>query len=242
MLRTLGALLLALAVILTLVWLMQTLISARGNNRDQEPPAPSVVYLIEAATTKAQEQPMVEAPAPPRTEPEPPAPPEPPQPEPLPERLELPLDPRPLDLPAVEQPPKPKPKAKPQQRSEPRAQPAARQPSVSQPRVASQLTANAKAAAPKPSAPAKFDRRATFAPRPRYPANAKRRRIEGSVTVKFTVTRAGRVRNPQVVAAQPPGVFERAALAAIERWRFKPQPADFPGVTQNIRFSLRNDG
>jgi protein TonB len=62
------------------------------------------------------------------------------------------------------------------------------------------------------------------------------------VTVKFTVTREGRVRNPRVVAAEPPGVFEGAALAAIERWRFKPQAADFPGVTQKIHFNLREDG
>lgn len=235
MLRNLGALPLALAAILTLVWLMQTLIGARPDDNKQQPPIPSVVYLIEAAATDAETpQPEVEAPEQPQPEPEPPEPPEPQEPEALPETLELPLDLRPLDLPAVAKPPEPKPK--------PRPKPKVRKKPVSQPKVASQPTASASAkpAAPKPAAAATFDRRATFAPKPKYPTIAKRRRIEGSVTVKFTVTREGRVRNPQVIAAQPPGIFDRAALDTIQRWRFRPQAADFPGVTQKIRFDLRN--
>jgi protein TonB len=231
LLRTLGAVPLALAVILTLTWLMQILISARtDDDTPAAPSAPSVVYLMEPATNTEAPRPPIEPLASPEPEPEP-EPPEPLEPEPLPETLELPLDPRPLDLPAVEKPPKPKPKPKPKRRAQPEVQ----QKPVSQPERARQP-----AAPSKPAAPAKFDRRPVSAPRPTYPAVAKRRRIEGYVTVQFTVTRQGQVRDPQVIAAQPSGVFERAALDAIRRWRFRPQPADFPGVTQKIRFSLRN--
>ncbi|MBK1648968.1 energy transducer TonB [Rhabdochromatium marinum] len=231
-LRNFAALPLAMAAILALVWLMQTLIDTRAEDTKKQLPIPSVVYLVEAASSETEvPQPIVKPPEQPEPEPQPPEPPEPLDPEPLPETLELPLDPRPLDLPAVEKPPEPKPRPKPKVHKK----------TVSQPKVARQSTATAKPAAPKPAAaPAKFDRRATFAPRPQYPANAKRRRIEGSVTVKFTVTRQGRVSHPQVIAAHPPGVFEREALSTIRRWRFRPQPADFPGVTQTIRFALRN--
>jgi protein TonB len=224
LLRTLGAVPLALAVMLTLVWLMQSLISA---DTAAEPPAPSVVYLIEAAAIDTE---------PPEPEPQPPDAPEapkPPDPEPLPETPERSLDARPLDLPTVAKPPEPKP-AEPK----PKPQPKPQQP-VSQPKVARQSTATAKPAAQKPAAPATFDPRLISAPRPKYPANARRRRIEGSVTVKFTVTREGRVSNPHVIAAHPPGVFEREALHTIRRWRFRPQTADFPGVVQKIRFDLR---
>ncbi|WPL17101.1 Agglutinin receptor [Thiorhodovibrio winogradskyi] len=233
LLRTLGALPLALAAILTLVWLMQTLISPRTQDTQQPPFAPKLVYVMEPATRATEvPQAVTEPPPPAEPRPEPPEPPEPLEPEPLPEPLELPLDPRPLDLPAVEQPPEPKPK--------PRAQPAIQPQPASPPRPRPQPAATPRPPAPKPAAPATFNRRPIAAPRPSYPATAKRRRIEGTVTVRFTVTRQGLVRDPQVIAAHPSGVFEQAALEAIRRWRFRPQAADFPGVTQKIRFSLRN--
>lgn len=235
LLRTVGALPLAVAAILTLVWLMQTLISPRTEDTEQQPFTPKVVYLVEPATTDTEApQAVTEPPTPTEPEPEPPEPPEPLEPEPLPEPLDLPLDPRPLDLPAVEKPPEPRPKPK------QRAQPAVQHQPASPPRSSPRPTTTPKPPVTKPAASAAFDRRPTSAPRPRYPATAKRRRIEGYVTVRFTVTRQGRVSNPQVIAAQPSGVFEQAALDAIRRWRFRPQPADFPGVTQKIRFSLRN--
>lgn len=63
------------------------------------------------------------------------------------------------------------------------------------------------------------------APPPRYPLVALRRKIEGSVTVAFVIQPDGSVGSPRVVSADPPGVFEDAALVAAERWRFEPTPA-----------------
>jgi len=61
---------------------------------------------------------------------------------------------------------------------------------------------------------------------PRYPYQAKRRGIEGWVRVSFTVTESGSVEDAIVEDADPPGVFERAALAAVATWKFKPRIVD----------------
>jgi len=53
---------------------------------------------------------------------------------------------------------------------------------------------------------------------PKYPSSAASSGTEGFVEVSFTVTPLGRVENAIVTAAEPPGVFEQAALAAISRW------------------------
>jgi len=56
---------------------------------------------------------------------------------------------------------------------------------------------------------------------PRYPMRAQNRRIEGWVKVEFTITETGTVKDPVVIEAQPSKVFNRAALQAIKRWKFK---------------------
>lgn len=61
---------------------------------------------------------------------------------------------------------------------------------------------------------------------PLYPPSALSRRIEGRVRIEFTVSEEGRVLNPVVVAAKPKGVFNRAALRAIRRWKFNKRLID----------------
>ena len=61
---------------------------------------------------------------------------------------------------------------------------------------------------------------------PRYPMRAASRKIEGWVKVEFTITKSGTVKDPKVVAAQPSNIFNRAALKAISRWKFKPKIVD----------------
>ncbi|HIE64303.1 MAG: energy transducer TonB [Nitrospira sp.] len=78
---------------------------------------------------------------------------------------------------------------------------------------------------------------------PRYPRRAIRSKIEGVVTVEFTITSEGSVIDPTVVQAVPPSVFNRAALQAIRRWKFRPKFIEGKPVQrramQNIRFSLQ---
>jgi protein TonB len=61
---------------------------------------------------------------------------------------------------------------------------------------------------------------------PRYPMRAANRRIEGWVKVEFTITEQGTVKDAVVVAAQPSKTFDRAALQAIKRWKFKAKVID----------------
>ena len=80
---------------------------------------------------------------------------------------------------------------------------------------------------------------------PEYPRRAASRGIEGYVLLEFTVTSLGSVRDPVVVDASPPGVFERAATAASLKFRYKPrvlngQPVDVRGVRNVIRFELES--
>ena len=58
---------------------------------------------------------------------------------------------------------------------------------------------------------------------PIYPRRALTRNIEGWVLVEFVVTETGTVRDPVVLVAEPPGFFERAALNAVVKFKYKPK-------------------
>ena len=78
---------------------------------------------------------------------------------------------------------------------------------------------------------------------PIYPQRALARGLEGWVLVEFTVTTAGTVRDVRVVEADPPGVFDRAAMDAALKFKYKPRVIDgravaVEGVQNLIRFEL----
>lgn len=58
---------------------------------------------------------------------------------------------------------------------------------------------------------------------PDYPVRASRRRIEGRVELSFIVQPDGSVTDVAVVSSKPLGMFDREAIAAMERWRFAAQ-------------------
>lgn len=79
-----------------------------------------------------------------------------------------------------------------------------------------------------------------------YPAAARAAGIEGEVSVSYDVTATGHVVNAVVLAAEPGGVFEEAALAAVRSWRFRPLtergvPVAAPGRVSVLRFRLGDD-
>ncbi len=76
---------------------------------------------------------------------------------------------------------------------------------------------------------------AVATPRPAYPLRAQRLGLSGRVVVEFTVTEEGRVRDPRIVSAEPPGVFDRAVLRGVRRWRFKPRVEQGRPVAVRIR-------
>lgn len=61
---------------------------------------------------------------------------------------------------------------------------------------------------------------------PDYPIAAATHRIEGYVLLRFTVTETGTVADPEVLRADPPGIFDRAAMRAVLRWKYQPQLAN----------------
>ena len=52
------------------------------------------------------------------------------------------------------------------------------------------------------------------------------------VKVAFTITKEGRVANPRVLSSNPVGVFDKAALRAIKKWKFNPKMVDGQAVEQ----------
>ncbi len=79
---------------------------------------------------------------------------------------------------------------------------------------------------------------------PDYPARAQSRGLEGWVQIQFAVTPTGTVRDPVVVAAEPQGIFEDAALKAIARWRYNPRidggvAVERVGLQTVLRFELQ---
>ena len=82
--------------------------------------------------------------------------------------------------------------------------------------------------------------------RPMYPRDAAMAGLEGWVKVEFTITAIGTVKNPRVIEAKPARVFNREAIRAILKWKFKPRVVDGVAVdrraTQVIDFSLEPGG
>lgn len=77
---------------------------------------------------------------------------------------------------------------------------------------------------------------------PVYPARALQRGLEGYVIVAFTVTAAGTTRDATVVESTST-LFERAALEAALKFKYKPrvidgQAVEVPGVQNKISFEI----
>jgi protein TonB len=77
---------------------------------------------------------------------------------------------------------------------------------------------------------------------PVYPARALSRGLEGYVDLSFTVTTTGTVRDP-VVLFSTSSLFERAAVRAVLKFKYKPRvvdgvPVDVPNVKTRISFQI----
>jgi protein TonB len=77
---------------------------------------------------------------------------------------------------------------------------------------------------------------------PVYPARALSRGLGGYVDLSFTVTTTGTVRDP-VVLFSTSSLFERAAVRAVLKFKYKPRvvdgvPVDVPNVKTRISFQI----
>jgi protein TonB len=80
---------------------------------------------------------------------------------------------------------------------------------------------------------------------PVYPRRAQERGLEGYVLLEFFVTATGAVRDPVVIEADPPGIFDRAAIQAALKFKYKPKVVDgeaveVAGVRNLIKFELED--
>ena len=78
---------------------------------------------------------------------------------------------------------------------------------------------------------------------PQYPVAARQAGVEGYVTLSYAVSAEGVVSNVAIVESEPAGVFDAAAVAAVQRWRYNaPQQAGqavaVERVTSTLRFAL----
>ena len=77
---------------------------------------------------------------------------------------------------------------------------------------------------------------------PVYPARALSRGLEGYVDMSFTVTTTGTVKDPAVVFSTS-SLFERAAIRAVLKFKYKPRvvdgvPVEVPNVKTRITFKI----
>jgi periplasmic protein TonB len=77
---------------------------------------------------------------------------------------------------------------------------------------------------------------------PVYPSRALSRGIEGFVDLSFTVTTAGTVENPVVIQSTS-SLFDRAAIRAVLKFKYKPrvvdgEPVAVPNVKTRITFKI----
>jgi len=79
---------------------------------------------------------------------------------------------------------------------------------------------------------------------PVYPARALSRGLEGYVDMSFTVTTTGTVKDPIVVYSTS-SLFERAAIRAVLKFKYKPRvvdgvPVEVPNVKTRITFKIED--
>ena len=78
-----------------------------------------------------------------------------------------------------------------------------------------------------------------------YPSKAKRRNIEGFVKARLEVNSKGSVDSVEIIEAKPRGVFERSAIRALYKYKFKPQIIDGKPqpqtVTQTLEYTLEKN-
>jgi periplasmic protein TonB len=74
---------------------------------------------------------------------------------------------------------------------------------------------------------------------PEYPAKALEKGTAGVVTVDFTVDPKGETTNLQITRSEPEGVFDKAALNAVRRWRYAPLVIDGAPVEVPTRAVIR---
>jgi len=73
---------------------------------------------------------------------------------------------------------------------------------------------------------------------PPYPAALAGTRMQGAVTLSFDVGASGSPSNVKVVKSTPSGVFDTAAVVALQQWYFEPVDGGGTGAPQHASVTL----
>jgi len=79
---------------------------------------------------------------------------------------------------------------------------------------------------------------------PRYPSRAIAKGIEGYAVVGFSVDAAGAVFDAFIIESEPKGIFDKSALSAISKFKYKPRVHNGKGIStdgQRYMFSYKLD-
>jgi TonB family protein len=74
---------------------------------------------------------------------------------------------------------------------------------------------------------------------PTFPITARERGLSGWVDLQFVVKPDGLVSDLIITGAEPVGLFEQAAVAAVKKWRYKPVERDGHAVDQRARLRMK---
>lgn len=82
---------------------------------------------------------------------------------------------------------------------------------------------------------------------PQYPISAARDGKEGFVQLRFTINELGGVDDVEVIQAEPKRIFDKEAVRALRKWKYKPKivdgkPLKQPGMTVQLDFTLDKGG
>ena len=77
-----------------------------------------------------------------------------------------------------------------------------------------------------------------YAVDPVFPEAAREHDLTGFVDLEFTVRADGSVTDVTVLKAEPAGVFEKSAVAAVAQWRYRPIARDGVPVSEHARLRL----
>lgn len=118
--------------------------------------------------------------------------------------------------------------------AEQKAQPAAQKPQA-QVAAAADTPATTEPSKPAAQQVASTEPVMTKYVQPRFPTQAQRTRTQGWVVVGYTVDTDGNVSGARVVDAQPRHLFDREAINAVERWKYKPATRDGTPVEAKLQ-------
>jgi len=81
---------------------------------------------------------------------------------------------------------------------------------------------------------------------PKYPITAARDGKEGWVQLGFTISEIGTVTAPYIINSEPKRVFDKEALRALRKWKYKPKMVEGKAVQQTgqsiqLDFKLEQD-